>query len=325
MTAFDVTAFGESMLRLSVPVGERLARAARFDAYIGGAESNVLGALAQLGRRCSWSSALPANALGELVAHQFRAVGIDLAGVVWRPEGRLGTYFIEHAAPPRSVQVIYDRAGSCVAQLTSDQVEWPRLLDTRLLHLTGISPALSQSCRLIVTEAVRRARAVGVPFSFDINYRSRLWPEREAAAILGPLAEGAALLFCSQADARRLFGMDGEPEQVAGALAGRFGADCVVVSAADAGVTVWEAGATGRSPQLLCQPAYPVVTVDRLGAGDALAAGVIHGWLDGDLAMGLRYGVLLAALALTQYGDMVITSQGELDALLAEGGGGIQR
>ena len=67
------------------------------------------------------------------------------------------------------------------------------------------------------------------------------------------------------------------------------------------------------------------MTVDRLGAGDALAAGVIHGWLDGDLAMGLRYGVLLAALALTQYGDMVITSQGELDALLAEGGGGIQR
>ena len=257
MTAFDVTAFGESMLRLSVPVGERLARAARFDAYIGGAESNVLGALAQLGRRCSWSSALPANALGELVAHQFRAVGIDLAGVVWRPEGRLGTYFIEHAAPPRSVQVIYDRAGSCVAQLTSDQVEWPRLLDTRLLHLTGISPALSQSCRLIVTEAVRRARAVGVPFSFDINYRSRLWPEREAAAILGPLAEGAALLFCSQADARRLFGMDGEPEQVAGALAGRFGADCVVVSAADAGVTVWEAGAPRRWARGVGPPGDP--------------------------------------------------------------------
>ena len=325
MTAYDVTAFGESMLRLSVPVGERLARAARFDATIGGAESNVLGALAQLGRRCSWFSALPANALGELVAQQFRAVGIDLAGVVWRPEGRLGTYFVEHATPPRSAQVIYDRAGSCVAQLTSDQVDWSRLLDTRLLHLTGITPALSQSCRLIVTEAMRRARAAGVPVSFDINFRARLWPEGEAASILGPLVEGAALLFCSQTDARRLFGIAGEPEQVAGALAGRFGADCVVVSAAAAGVIVWEVGATGQSPLLLRQPAYPVVTVDRLGAGDALAAGVIHGWLDGDLATGLRYGALLAALALTQHGDMVVTNQGELDALLAEGGGGISR
>ena len=319
MTAYDVTAFGESMLRLSVPVGERLARAARFDATVGGAESNVLGALAQLGRRCGWFSALPANALGELVAQQLRAVGIDLAGVVWRPQGRVGTYFVEHATPPRSAQVIYDRAGSCVAQLTSDQVDWSRLLDTRLLHLTGITPALSQSCRLIVTEAMRRARAAGVPVSFDINYRARLWPEGEAASILGPLVEGAALLFCSQTDARRLFGIAGEPEQVAGVLAGRFGADCVVVSAADAGVTVWEQGRTRR------QPAYQVVTVDRLGAGDALAAGVIHGWLDGDLATGLRYGALLAALALTQHGDMVVTNQGELDALLAEGGGGISR
>lgn len=319
MTAYDVTAFGESMLRLSVPAGERLARAAHFDATIGGAESNVLGALAQLGRRCSWFSALPANALGELVAHQFRAVGIDLGGVVWRPQGRVGTYFIEHATPPRSAQVIYDRAGSCVALLPSDHVDWSRLLDTRLLHLTGITPALSQSCRLIVTEAIQRARAAGVPFSFDINYRAKLWPERQAAPILGALAEGAALLFCSQTDARRLFGIAGEPERVAGALAGRFGVDCVVVSAAAASVVVWERG------RLLRQSAYPVVTVDRLGAGDALAAGVIHGWLDGDLATGLSYGALLAALALTQHGDMVVTNQGELDALLAEGGGGILR
>lgn len=333
MTAYDVTAFGESMLRLSVPVGERLARAGSFDAYVGGAESNVLGALAQLGRRCSWFSALPSNALGELVAQHFRAVGIDLAGVVWQSQGRLGTYFIEHATPPRSAQVIYDRAGSCVAQLTSGQVDWSRLLDTRLLHLTGITPALSPSCRGIVAEAISRARAAGVPFSFDINYRARLWPEEEAAPILGALAGGAALLFCSQTDAWRLFGIAGGPEEVAGALAGRFGADCVVVSAADAGVVVWEGGATGpvdcrppagRSP-LLRQPAYPVMTVDRLGAGDALAAGVIHGWLDGDLARGVRYGVLLAALALTQHGDMVVTNQKELDALLAVGGGGIQR
>ncbi len=319
MPAYDVTAFGESMLRLSVPVGERLVRAGYFDAFVGGAESNLLGVLAQLGRRCGWFSALPANALGEWVARQLREVGIDLSGVVWEPEGRLGVYYVEHAVPPRSIQVIYDRAASCVAQLPPDRVDWTRLLDTRLLHLTGITPALSASCLALVSEATQRAHAAGVPFSFDINYRAKLWPETEAAGVLSALAHGASLLFCSQGDARRLFGIDGEPEEVATALAGRFGAGCVVVSAAGAGTIVYEHGHVQR------QPAYPVAVVDRLGAGDALAAGIIHGWLDGDLTLGLRYGAVLAALALTQAGDLVLTNQEELDALLAEGGGGISR
>ena len=145
------------MLRLSVPVGRPLELSSRLDMNIAGSESNVLAVLAQLGHDCSWASSLPDNALGRLVANQFRLRGIDLSGVVWRENGRIGNYFVEMVAPPRTIQVIYDRDNSCVTQMTPAQIDWDALLDTRLLHLTGITPALSEGCQAIVQEAVARA------------------------------------------------------------------------------------------------------------------------------------------------------------------------
>src|SRR5579872_7196743 len=116
-TALDVTTIGEVMLRLSVPMGRRLETASSLDVHPGGAEANVVSVLSRLGRRCGWVSALPANALGRLVRQQLRAAGVDLAGVLWRDAGRIGSYYLEFAAPPRSTQAIYDRADSCAARL----------------------------------------------------------------------------------------------------------------------------------------------------------------------------------------------------------------
>ncbi|MGH2387321.1 MAG: PfkB family carbohydrate kinase, partial [Chloroflexota bacterium] len=159
---FDVTTVGEVMLRMSVPAGIRLDQAARLDLTPGGAETNLTGALARLGRRCAWVSSLPANALGRLAANHIRAAGIDLEGVVWRNQGRMGTYYLEFATPPRPIQAIYDRAGSCAAQMGPDDVNWAYLLHTRLLHLSGITPALSPSCRALTAEAIEHARTAGV-------------------------------------------------------------------------------------------------------------------------------------------------------------------
>ena len=121
----------------------------------------------------------------------------------------MGTYYVEFAPPPRPIQVIYDRADSCASHLGPDQVDWDYLLDTRLVHLTGITPALSPSCHALVTEVVERARAAGVAISFDINFRRKLWSEGEAAAALTPLIQGIDLLFCGQSDACQLFDCTG--------------------------------------------------------------------------------------------------------------------
>jgi 2-dehydro-3-deoxygluconokinase len=312
-TRFDVTAFGEAMLRLSVPAGTRLETAHQLEMQPAGTEATVMAALARLGWHCGWASSLPDSALGRVVANRLRQAGVDISAVIWPAEGRLGTYFIEFAAPPRPIQVIYDRADTCITTLRPDQIDWDYLLDTRLLHLTGITPPLSPGCQAIVAEAIHRAGQKGVPVSFDVNYRSKLWPAEQAAAALLPLIQGVRLLFCSRRDAKTLFDCTGSPESVVEQLAAQTKAGHIILTLAEEGVLGWDGSHFYR------QPARPVQIVDRIGAGDALAAGVLHGWLAGDFAAGLDYGVTMAALALSQHGDMVVTTRQELEALAAEG------
>jgi 2-dehydro-3-deoxygluconokinase len=230
----------------------------------------------------------------------------------------MGTYYVEFGEAPRGIQVTYDRAHSCTTELQMDDIDWDVLLDTRLLHLTGITPALSPSCFEIVREAIGRAKEQNVPVSFDINYRQKLWSESDAAQRLLPLIQGAELLYCSQADAARLFHCTGSVQDIVQGMFELSKARHVVVSFAEQGASLWDGN------EWLHEPARPTRIVDRLGAGDALAAGVIHGWLDQDLSAGLRYGVTLAALALTQHGDMVITNKSELLAL-CQGNSGLIR
>lgn len=319
MTRFDVTAFGEAMLRLSVPPGIRLEMANQLDLHIAGAESNVLSLLSRLGRCCGWLSALPISPLGRLAANQLRLAGVDLSEVVWDKGCRLGAYYVEFATPPRSTQVIYDRAYSCITQLTVDKIAWDYLLDTHMVHFTGITPALSPSCHQIAVELMTRAKAAHKRVSFDINYRSKLWSSQEAAVTLMPLIQGVDLLLCSQSDAQQLFQFHGTPKNIVHQLAEMSQAQCVILTLAEEGVLAWD------GTEWHHQPAQKAPIVDRIGAGDALAAGIIHGWLDGDFEHGLRYGTMLAALALSQYGDLIITNPEELNGLLREEQGKLLR
>jgi len=306
---FDVTTLGEMLLRLSVPSGERLETATRLDAYPAGAEANVVSLLARLKRRTCWFGALPKNPLGQMAGNALRTAGVNMEGVLWRAGGRMGTYYVEFGALPRGIQVTYDRANSAVTQLHPQDINWDSLLDTRLLHLTGITPALSQSCREIVSEALSRARQRAVPVSFDVNYRQNLWSETEAQHTLLPMIQHTAMLFCSGADATRLFNCSGSMQEIAQGLLELSQSKTVVVTFGNEGAMLWDGKAWRHEPVLSTQ------IIDRLGAGDALAAGVMHGWLLGDLAAGLRYGVTLAALALSQLGDMVVTTETEMQAL----------
>ena len=316
---FDVTTTGETMVRLSVPAGQRLENATAFDIFPAGAEANLVNALSCLGRSTAWLGGLPANPLGKIVSNRLRMAGVNLDGVVWDPNGRMGNYFVEFAAPPRAIQVLYDRADSVAANLAWEQIDPDLLYDTRLLHLTGITPALTPNSLELTKQAIASAHERNVPISFDINYRGKLWSPTDARDTLLKLVDGIDLLFCAQGDAATLFNFTGEPEETIRQLANQTNTKTVVMSIGDRGVIAWD------GTELLHAAALPVEVIDRIGAGDALAAGVIHGWLDDDLAQGLQYGVALAALALSQHGDMITTNQQELETVIQDASGGVNR
>jgi 2-dehydro-3-deoxygluconokinase len=262
---------------------------------------------------------MPDHALSNAVLRALRSDGVDISAVKRVPDERLGTYFIEYATPPRSTQVIYDRENSAASRMTSADVDWDYLLDTRVLHLTGITAALSDNCYALLVEAIRRAHAAGVMVSFDVNYRAKLWSADLAGEKLRLLIRDADVLFCKGSDAAALFGCDGQPYELMVKLK-------ALTQAAALFCTFGEKGAS-----LLCkdefvtQPALPVQILDRIGSGDAFAAGVLDGLLSGSASLtnlsscqeGLQRGVALAAIALSQYGDRVLSSRAELNAVLA--------
>lgn len=301
------------MLRLSVPVGQRLDNTRALEVEIGGAESNVCVALSRLGRRCGWVSRLPDHALGNAVLRVLRADGVEVSAVRRAPGERMGTYFIEYAAQPRSIQVVYDRANSAASHLAIGDIDWGYLLDTRILHLTGITAALSESCYDVLVEAIRRARAAGVTISFDVNYRAKLWDTAAASRGLRPLIAEADLLFCKSTDAAALFGCQGEPLHLMTQLQSLTRAQAVACTFGEQGAALL------AQDEFTAQPAIPVQIVDRIGSGDAFAAGVLDGLLDGNLREGLRRGVALAAIALSQYGDRVLSSRAELNTVMSQG------
>ncbi len=317
---FDLVSLGESMLRFSVPTGRRLKDARQMDLEVGGAESNVLVAVSQLGWRCGWVGRLPDTSLGDIVLRVLRSDGVDVSAAKRVSGERIGTFFIEYASAPRSIQVVYDRADSAAAHMTSADVDWDYLLDTRVLHLTGITPALSANCYALVAEAIRRARAAGVTVSFDVNYRGKLWGAAEAGERLRPLIAEADLLLCKGADAALLFGCRGEPRELMTALKQLTRAEVLYCTFGDRGAAVLE------GDDFAAEPALPVQIIDRIGSGDAFAAGVLDAWLEAspgsDLkAMrreGLRRGVALAAIALSQYGDRLLTNRAELESVMAQ-------
>lgn len=310
MPRFDVTAVGEGQLRYSVPAGVRLEDAQQLDVHVTGTEGNVLGLLARLGRRTGWVSSLPDNPLGRRVGNALHAAGVDLTAVQWAPPGRLATYYVEFAVPPRAAQVYYDRADSSFTRLTRAQIDWDYLLDTRLLHLSGLTVPLSPSVREILLEAVAQARALGIPVSFDMNYRSRIWSPEEAAAGVRPFINQSDILFYPARDAQLMYGFSAEPQELLRQLATLSGARYVVTSLGPRGLAGWD------GEEFHHEPVRNTVVLDRIGAGDAMVAGVLYGWLQGDFAKGLRYGAITAALALSQYGDLVVTSAAELEMLL---------
>jgi 2-dehydro-3-deoxygluconokinase len=301
-----VASIGEGQLRLVAPTGVPLVQAEDLQVYVAGTEGNVLGLLSRLGNPARLITALPDTPLGRRVAEEYIQAGIDVSRIAWRSEGRVALYFVEQGSPPVPSRVLYDRANSCFSAVTVTDIDWIYLQQAKMVHLSGITAALGDNLYEVVLSAAQQARSSGQLLSVDVNYRSLLWDPPTARQRLEPVVTGADVLFCSRRDAAAVFGVNTRPAEVAKELANRFSARTVIVSDGRRPIEVFTNGDRySASP--------PTTTViDRVGAGDALIGGFLHGVLRDDIELGLRLGVAAAALALTRHGDQLHTSLEEL-------------
>ena len=313
-----VVTLGEAMVRLTPPAHQRLATTDLLEVHVGGAELNVAVALAQLGVPSAWVSKLPDTPLGQRVAAEARRFGVDTSRIIWTPEGRVGLYFYERGSPPRPSTVLYDRGHSAINTLRPQEVDWEFIGQARLLHLTGITPALSEACYRLVAETIRRGKGLGVTISLDVNYRSRLWTAQQARVGLLSLAQGIDILLCTRQDAQTVFQVTADAEGTARQLSDILSVPHTVVTHGDRAVALTPQGA-------LSAGGFPVVELDRLGAGDAFAAGLLFGVLHGDWGLGLQYGMAMAALKHSIPGDFFVGGRQEVEALLKAQGGSILR
>jgi 2-dehydro-3-deoxygluconokinase len=325
----DVVTFGEAMVRLSPPNFQRLEQARRLDVQVGGAELNTAVALARLGRSAAWVSRLTRNPLGRLIANRAREAGVNTEHVLWSDDDRVGLYFLEFGAAPRASSVLYDRKGAAIAAIRPGMVPWAEVFrGARWFHVTGITPALSTGAAETTREALQAARAAGVSTSVDLNYRSKLWSPAEANRWMGEFLQLCDVCITTEEDAERIFGVSGKDyEEVCAQLARRFPVKVVTVTLRE-NPLVWKNSWTAiayRDGQVFRTRRFEVEIVDRLGAGDSFAAGLIYGLLDNDLQKGLDYGIAASALKHSIPGDFAWVTREEVEALLKGSGLRISR
>jgi 2-dehydro-3-deoxygluconokinase len=318
----DLVGLGEVMLRLAAPPPLRLDQALSLDVQIGGSEANVLAAVSRLGLRTGLITALPAeHAWGDRTVRELWGHGVDCAGVLRRPGSRMGLYFLEYGPPPRAVRVLYDRRESALSQLVPDEVDWGLVRDARMVHLSGITPALGENLRAVIRRACREAQDAGVPISFDVNYRSRLWSAKEARDFLAEVLPAVRYLFIGSDDAATVFELAGTPDAVLNGLR-------KIAPAATIALTLGEAGSAALAGSVVHRPSrlYTVTTVDRVGAGDAFAAGFLWRVLTGrSVQEAIDAATALAALKCTIWGDIALVRAVEVEELLASASTEIRR
>jgi 2-dehydro-3-deoxygluconokinase len=321
-----VTCFGEVLLRLSPSARRLLVQADGVDLAIGGAEANVASALASLGHPVRFAGVVSDNPLGDRALAALRGCGID-TGHVARAPGRMGLYFLEAGSGPRPSAITYDRAGSAFAEAAPEIIDFGgALAGARLFHCGGITPALGPKGVALARAAQAAARSLGVPICFDGNYRARLWAawDNDPAAILRELVDDAAILIGNHRDISLLLGSDfsgdgeGRRREAAEAAFAAFPNLQLIASTARHLVTSnhhrISARVDARTADYQTEEIDVTGIVDRIGTGDAFAAGVLDGWLNGgDLATMAQLGLALAALKHTIPGDMCPVTRAMLD------------
>ena len=314
-----VVGIGETLIRLAPHSGETLETAPTLAVHVGGAEANVCAGLAHLGVPAAWISRLPANPLGRRIATTIRGYGVNVDGVLWAAEGRVGLMVVQPGAGLRAAEVLYYRLDSAFAGIDPDAVAWEALDGAHTVHLTGITPGLGANASRLVVRAIAEARRRNVQISFDVNYRAKLWTPPAARKGIEPLLRGLDIIILNDRDAAAVFGERGKPEQVARALRSRFRCGVLVLTLGAQGALAVDRVGAHR------EKAYPTEIIDRIGRGDAFVAGFLYGYLKGDAVAGLRYGAAMAALKQTYRGDVCLATLDAVEAVLRGESGAFHR
>lgn len=312
---FDVTSLGSTMIRLSVPPGERLETASTLEIRTAGTESNTMVALSRMGKRTAWVSRLQDNTLGRRIAGEITRYGVDTKKIVWTEEDRNEVFFVEYGSSPRPIQVIYDREHSAVSKVKFEDLDMDYLLNTKIVHLTGIFAALSENCSKVLHELIDTAKNADIKVSFDVNYRSKLWSPEDACRVISPMLQKSDIIMFTSEDAEQVFGISGTPEEMASKCQNRFKPEITVITLGGEGGIAFDGNEFYRT----C--GYNVEVQDRLGAGDCFSAGILCGYLEGSLQLGMDYAGAMAALKMGIKGDYFVSDRSEVMSVVRSSGG----
>jgi 2-dehydro-3-deoxygluconokinase len=337
-----ITTFGEVMLRLATPGHLRFNQTKTLEMTFGGGEANVAVSLAQWGHEAAFVTRLPRNDVAEACIQELRGLGVD-TGAILRGGDRMGIYFLESGASQRASTVTYDRAGSAISTIDPSEIDWPRILaGGRWFHFTGITPALSDSAARAVRDGSLKAKDLGLTVSCDLNYRKKLWSPAKAREVMTAIMPSVDYCIANEEDAEKVFGIKAQGSEisqgkldqdryvdVAARLTEQFGFQGVAITLREsfsASRNGWS-GLYYRGGQPYFSRRYEIEIVDRVGGGDAFAAGFIHAQGTGaDPQQVIEFAAAASCLKHSIVGDYNRVSRAEVEALLqGDGSGRVQR
>jgi len=341
-----VVTFGEIMLRLKSPAYERFFQSPVLEATFGGGEANVAVSLANYGMDASFVTVLPKNDIAEACIRELRGFGVDTSKIV-RKDGRLGIYYLETGAVQRPSKVVYDRAGSAIAEAKAGDIDWKKVFEgATWFHLTGITPAISQGAADLSLEAVKAAKELGVHVSCDLNYRKNLWKYgKKADEVMTELVKYVDTVIANEEDFQKSLGLSAE--SASAVQEGQIDVELYKKIAATAmakypnikrvAITLRESKSANHNDWSAClyngkdfflSRKYSITDiVDRVGGGDSFGGGLIYGLNNYDSEKdALEFAVAASCLKHTIPGDYNRVTVAEVESLMkGSGTGRVQR
>ena len=338
-----VVTFGEVMLRLKSPGFERLMQSSQLEASFGGAEANVGISLAQYGLEASFVSAVPANPLGDAAVRELRGYGVETSSIK-RGGDRIGIYFLEGGANQRPSKVTYDRAGSSISAVKAGDFDWKKIFaGADWFHVSGVTPAIGAGAAAATLDAVKAAREKGMIVSCDYNYRKNLWQYgKKAPEVMSEIVSQATIGIANEEDCEKALGVTCSGSHAKGSkhdhyreiaekvLANFPNLEKQVITLREsrsADNNGWSAVLHDRKAMLMSKSYEITDVVDRVGAGDSFAAGLIYGLISyKDDQKALDFATAASCLKHSIPGDFNRVDVAEVEALMGgEGSGRVQR
>ena len=336
--------FGEIMLRLRAPGHERFFQSNMMEATYGGGEANVAVSLANYGEDVGYLTVLPQNALGDECVKELRKFGVD-TGRILRGPGRMGIYFLEAGANQLPSRVVYDRAYSAIALAKPGDIDWEKAFaGVEWFHITGITPAISETAMELSLEAVREAKKRGITVSCDLNYRKNLWKYgKTASEVMAELAKYVDVAIANEEDVQKSLGITADVDVSSGELSRekyRELGDKVLAAypnmkmiaitlreSHSADWNGWAACLNDRSHFYVSKKYEIRDIIDRVGGGDSFAGGLIYGLNRyDDPQQALEFAVAASCLKHSIIGDFNRVGVADVEKLMGgDGSGRVQR